>query len=105
VRLAARLFGGRVAGGEVAQEPIRTPGLGRGLLSQGGIAVAIALNYTQVRPDLNPRLVLTATLLSVLLFEVVASREAAEFLAALGNRTNGGEAQTGERLTPVEQGR
>jgi hypothetical protein len=45
--------------------------------------VAIAVNYAQVRPDLNPRLVLTATLLSVLLFEVVASREAAAFVASL----------------------
>ena len=34
------------------------------------------VNYGQVYPDLHPRLVLTATLLSVLLFEIVASREA-----------------------------
>lgn len=83
VRLAARYFGGRVAGMHVAPPELRTPGLARGLLAQGGIGVAIAVNYAQVRPDLNPRLVLTATLLSVLLFEVVASREATAFVGSL----------------------
>jgi hypothetical protein len=83
IRLAARYFGGRLAGMHVAPAEMRTPGLARGLLAQGGIGVAIAVNYAQVRPDLNPRLVLTATLLSVLLFEVVASRESAAFLTSL----------------------
>jgi hypothetical protein len=83
IRLAARFFGGWMAGMHVAPPEFRTPGLARGLLAQGGIGVAIAVNYAQVRPDLNPRLVLTATLLSVLLFEVVAGRESAAFLATL----------------------
>jgi hypothetical protein len=43
----------------------------------------MAVNYTQVRPDLNPRLILTATLLSVLLFEVVAGREGAALVESL----------------------
>jgi len=83
IRLASRYFGGWMAGMQGAPAELRTPGLARGLLAQGGIGVAIAVNYTQVRPDLSPRLVLTATLLSVLLFEVVASREAAAFVATL----------------------
>ena len=44
----------------------------------------IALNYGQVYPDLHPRLVLTATLLAVLLFEIVASREASAFILESG---------------------
>jgi hypothetical protein len=36
-----------------------------------------------VRPDLNPRLILTATLLSVLLFEAVAGREGAALVESL----------------------
>jgi hypothetical protein len=44
--------------------------------------VALAVNYTQVRPDLNPDLILTATLVSILLFEIVASREAGEMFAS-----------------------
>ena len=75
VRLMARFVGARVAGDLVAPPALRAQRMARGLLAQGGLAVAIAVNYTQVRPDLNPRLILTATLLSVLLFEIVAGRE------------------------------
>jgi hypothetical protein len=45
------------------------------------VAVAIAVNYSQVHPVLNSRLIRTATLLSVLLFEVVGSREASALVA------------------------
>ena len=86
VRLAARFFGGRLAGLHVAPAELRTPGLARGLLAQGGLAVAIAVNYSQVHPDLNPRLILTAALLSILLFEIVAGREAATLLERLAPR-------------------
>jgi hypothetical protein len=83
VRLAARFVGGRIAGEHVAPPDLRTSQLARGLLSQGGLAVAIALNYSQVHPELDSRLLLTATLLSVLLFEMVANGEAVAFLAML----------------------
>jgi hypothetical protein len=74
VRLAARIVGGWIAGRRL--EALRSPRLGRALLAQGGLAVALAINYTQVHPELNSDLVLTATLVSVLLFEIVAAREA-----------------------------
>jgi hypothetical protein len=83
IRLAARTLGGRFAGLHVAPAELRTGGLGRGLLALGGVGVAIALNYGQVYPELHPRLILSATLLSVLLFEIVASREAAAYVASL----------------------
>ena len=83
IRLAARFFGGRVAGMHVAPPELRSPSLARGLLAQGGIGVAIALNYTQVWPELNPRILLTAAVLSILLFEFVAGREAAALLETL----------------------
>jgi hypothetical protein len=86
IRLAARFIGGSIAGRQVAAPELRAPDLGRGLLAQGGIGVAIAVNYTQVYPDLAPATVLTATLLSVLLFEIVASREAAAWLSSLQER-------------------
>lgn len=81
IRLGARYLGGGVAGGMVASPDLRTPRLGGALLAQGGIAVALAVNYTQVRPDLNADLILTATLVSVLLFDIVASREVGEVVA------------------------
>jgi hypothetical protein len=85
IRLGARTVGGRMAGLHVAPPELRTAGLGRGLLALGGVGVAIALNYGQVYPDLHPRLILSATLLSVLLFEIVASREAATYVAGLAD--------------------
>jgi hypothetical protein len=81
IRLAARFLGGWVAGGVVAPPDLKNPRLSRALLTQGGIAVALAVNYTQVRPDLNADLILTATLVSVLLFDIVGSREAGELVA------------------------
>jgi hypothetical protein len=81
IRLMTRFIGGSVAGALVAPPELRNPRLGRALLAQGGVAVALAINYTQVRADLNPDLILTATLVSVLLFEIVASREAGEVVA------------------------
>jgi hypothetical protein len=80
IRLVARFLGGWVAGGLVAPPTLRNPRLSRALLAQGGIAVALAVNYTQVRPDLNGDVILTATLVSVLLFDIVASREAGEVI-------------------------
>ena len=71
----------------MAPPALRTPRLARGLLAQGGLAVAMAVNYTQVRPDLNPRLILSAALLSVLLFEIVASREGASLVEGLEPRS------------------
>lgn len=76
VRLSARLAGGWLAGTRVAPPALQTPRLGRALLAQGGLAVALAVNYGQVHSELNPDLLLTATLVSVLLFEIVAGREA-----------------------------
>lgn len=100
IRLMTRFIGGSVAGALVAPPELRNPRLGRALLAQGGIAVALAVNYTQVRPDLNPDLILTATLVSVLLFEIVASREAGEVVAQapVDEGPTGGEAANAEPL-------
>ncbi len=94
IRVGARFLGGAIAGSHVAPPELRAAGLGRGLLALGGLGVALAVNYGQVYPDLHPRLVLTATLLAVLLFEIVASREAAAFVLSLGGR--GEDAEAGE---------
>jgi len=83
VRLAARFLGAKATAELVAPPELRTPALARGLLAQGGLAVAIAVSYTQVRPDLNPRLILSAALLSVLLFEIVAGREGVSLVQSL----------------------
>jgi hypothetical protein len=79
------------------------PWLGRALLAQGGIAVALAVNYTQVRPDLNGDLILTATLVSVLLFDIVASREVSQLVSATregGDQSRVDDVAGRELLTP-----
>jgi hypothetical protein len=93
IRVGARFLGGAIAGGQVAPPGLRAAGLGRGLLALGGLGVALAVNYGQVYPDLHPRLVLTATLLAVLLFEIVASREASAFILSLEGRREDAEAE------------
>ena len=97
-RLAARFTGGWIAGAVAAPPQLRTPKLGRALLAQGGIAVALAVNYTQVRPDLNPDLILTATLVSVLLFDIVASRETGEVVDQATSGVRGGDTPAEEPL-------
>jgi len=80
IRLLSRTLGGWVGGRLAAPADLRAPALGRGLLSQGAIGVAVALNYAQVFPDLAAQTVLGAALLSVLVFEVVAGPETAALL-------------------------
>ena len=82
IRLLARIAGGWIASQLAPVPGLRTADLGRGLLGQGAVGVAFALNYTQVFPDLAPRMVLGAALLSVLVFEVVAQPETTALLAA-----------------------
>jgi hypothetical protein len=104
IRVGARFFGGAIAGVRVAPAELRAPGFGRGLLALGGLGVALAVNYGQVYPDLHPRLVLTATLLAVLLFEIVASKEASAFILGLESRAREmevGEDDDSEALEPV----
>jgi Kef-type K+ transport system membrane component KefB len=73
VRLVAKLAGGWVGGRVAASQELDTPNMGSALLALGGLGVAIAVNYSQVHPDLAANAVLTATLVAVLLFETVAS--------------------------------
>lgn len=76
VRILARLGGGWLAGTWAAPPALREPRYGRALLAQGGLSAAIAVNYGQVVPGPLADAVLTAALLAVLLFEMLAKAEA-----------------------------
>lgn len=54
--------------------PVLGPGWGRALLGQGGLAVAIALDYQLQGGALLPELVVTAALVSVLLTDLTSAR-------------------------------
>ncbi|MGH7591490.1 MAG: hypothetical protein ACREL2_08615 [Gemmatimonadales bacterium] len=80
IRLLARLAGGRAAG-TAAQDPaLRAPSMWRALLAQGGLGVALAVNYTQVDGAPLKEVVLTATIASILLFEWVSAAESVRAL-------------------------
>ena len=102
IRVGARFLGGTIAGGQVAPPELRAKGLGRGLLALGGLGVALAVNYGQVYPNLHPRLVLTATLLAVLLFEIVANREASAFILGLERGAGGVESREADDAGSLE---
>ncbi|MFI5235803.1 MAG: hypothetical protein ACHQXA_08845 [Gemmatimonadales bacterium] len=91
VRLFARLVGGRAAGTAHRDPALRAPRMGRALLAQGAIGVALAINYTQVEGAPIPDLVLTATILSILLFDWISAAESVRALDPIppANRTDG----------------
>lgn len=59
---------------------LRAPRLGRGLLAQGGLAVAIAVNYCQVSPVDGPH-VLTAVIAGLVVSDLLARGYARRLLA------------------------
>jgi hypothetical protein len=80
IRLFARFVGGRAAGTSSREPVLRAPAMWRGLLAQGGLGVALAVNYTQVDGAPLPEVVLTAALVSILLFEWVSAAESGRAL-------------------------
>lgn len=56
---------------------------GRGLLGQGGLAVALAVNFLQLHGAALPNIVFTATIASVLLTDVVSARFVQSVVAPL----------------------
>ena len=83
IRLFARLLGGRAAGTASRDPALRAPGMWRALLGQGGLGVALAVNYGQVEGAPLPGLVLTATILSILLFDWISAAESVRALPVL----------------------
>jgi len=81
IRVLARLGGGWLAGTWAAPPALREPRYGRALLAQGGLSAAIAINFGQVLPGPLADAVLTAALLAILLFELLAKPEAETVLA------------------------
>ena len=74
VRIAGKLGSARIAARVSGMLPSIGPDWGRGLLGQGSLAVAIALNYRTFDGSLLPNIVFTAALVSVLLTDVLSAR-------------------------------
>jgi hypothetical protein len=74
VRIIAKLGSARLAARASGMMPAIGPDWGRGLLGQGSLATAIALNYWAFDNTLLPNVVFTAALVSVLLTDVLSAR-------------------------------
>ncbi|HUG39226.1 MAG TPA: hypothetical protein VMM12_02015 [Longimicrobiales bacterium] len=76
VRMAAKIGAAWAAAAVSGAVPALGAGWGRALLGQGGLAVAIALNYRLIEHALLANVVFTAGLLSVLLTDLISARVA-----------------------------
>ena len=72
LRVVGKVSGGYLALG-VAGRDLRVPRrMGLGLISQGGIAVAIVINYQQVFPTSISNVVVTSVLTAVIINELIS---------------------------------
>jgi len=90
VRYAAKIFGARFASWTNGLEPVLGKSWGRGLVGQGGLALAIALNYVYQDGGTLPYFVFTAAIASVLLTDLVSAHLVKSVLAPLLARRTAG---------------
>jgi hypothetical protein len=83
VRLLAKLGGSRLVARANGMLPVLGPAWGWGLVGQGGLALAIALNYVYQDGGTLPYLVFTAAIASVLLTDLLSARLVHAALAPL----------------------
>lgn len=83
VRAAAKIGGARFAGWSNGLQPVLGKHWGRGLVGQGGLALAIALNYVYQDGGTLPYFVFTAAIASVLLTDLVSAHLVRSVLAPL----------------------
>lgn len=96
-RVGAKLSAAAVAAALTEAIPVLGAGWGRALLGQGGLAVAIALNYRIHEDALYPNLVFTAALVSVLLTDFTSARLAGAAVRPLLRRRGAVPATTESR--------
>ena len=101
--LAARALG-KVGGARLAARandllPALGPDWGRALLGQGGLVLALALNYLYQDTLALPNVVFTTAVISVLLTDVTSGRLASSVLSAVAARVAEGKAGLGGART------
>ncbi|HET9684196.1 MAG TPA: hypothetical protein VFP15_08850, partial [Gemmatimonadaceae bacterium] len=83
VRAVAKVGGARLVTRMNGMIPVLGPDWGRGLLGQGGLALAIALNYVYQDGGTLPYFVFTASIASVLLTDLMSARLVESVVAPL----------------------
>jgi len=84
LRISGKVAGGFAAARFDSGEEPSSPGLGFGLVAQGGMAVALVMNYYQLRPGSVTDVVVTIVLVGVIASELVAPTFAVRLLRRVG---------------------
>lgn len=102
VRTLAKLWGARAAAWLNDASPVLGPRWGRALLGQGGLAVAIGLNYLLHDRTVLANVIFTATLLSVLLTDLTSARVAESVVRSSLRRSNDRKTSPARANAPTE---
>lgn len=104
-RVLAKIGGGRVAALFMGVLPALGPRWGRALLGQGGLALALALNYHQLERMPLRQVVFSATIVSILLTDFLSAHIVASVVAPLvGRMTRGGRQRRGDTVGRAADG-
>jgi len=85
-RAAGKIGGARLAARANGVLPVMGPDWGRGLLGQGDLALAIAINYLYQSDAAVPDVVFTGAIVSVLLTDVMSARLSESVVVAAADR-------------------
>ena len=89
-RVLAKIGGGRLGARVMGALPVLGPSWGRALLGQGGLALALALNYQQFQGMLLPQIVFTSAIVSILLTDFASAHIVASVVTPLVGRVTRG---------------
>src|SRR5690242_14100885 len=85
-RTLGKIGGGRLGARVMGVLPVLGPSWGRALLGQGGLALALALNYHQSEGMLLPQVVFTSAIVSILLTDFASAHIVASVVMPLVGR-------------------
>ncbi|HJR41308.1 MAG TPA: hypothetical protein VJ812_04415 [Gemmatimonadaceae bacterium] len=98
-RVVAKIYGARLGARVNGALPAVGPHWGRALLGQGGLALALALNYLQLEAAPLRNIVFTAAVASVLLTDVASARFTRSVLSPLVGGGDAARTETTESAT------
>ncbi|HET7565622.1 MAG TPA: hypothetical protein VFJ96_11540 [Gemmatimonadaceae bacterium] len=85
-RALGKIGAGRLGARAMGVLPVLGPSWGRALLGQGGLALALALNYQQFQGMLLPQIVFTSAIVSILLTDFASAHIVASVVMPLVGR-------------------
>ena len=88
LRCAGKILGGFLASGTVPKQSRPSPWLGLGLISQGGIVIAMVMSYYQLSGSIVTDVVVTIVLVSVILNELAGPSLAGNLLKRAAGANN-----------------